>query len=709
VSVWEGVREAVSLGNYAPALRPTLVWMRLRTRRGSPYTMLADRPRRYLRLGPEDDYVVSRMDGSRRVSDLVVDYFRHFGRFAFDRIATLVTELRRSGFLREPPQDVFAALARALHPEPPRKRGRWEGTPLRLRLPLRGINGLVTRVHDRIGWIFFMRPVLYLSVAVTFAGLIAFIAELRRGANPFAPLGTSHLAGLVALVIGYYAAVLVHESGHALTCKHFGGRVDEGGFMLYYLVPAFYVNVTDSWLVPWYKRIAVFWAGPYSGFVLAGLGSILVWFLPAGVAATLIFKLATVAYINNAFNLMPLLQLDGYWILEEWLETPRLRQRALDFVRGPMWQLLIDRKPFTRREAFYTIFGILCAVYSFLAIYLAFLYWGRRLKPIVRPLWSSPSLLAKLLLAALLVVVAIPLGIRLGRVLMGYQRRLRKAPAAARKALIAIRVRDRLRLLDGLGFLASLPSASIERLARSATVREVATGTAVVRQGERGDEFFILARGQAEVVVRELADDRVVASLQPGDFFGEGALLGTGVRQATVRALTPSKLLVFGQRTFWAELAGPVGWQARVRTALEERKRLQGLPLFADASPRQLDLLAIRLQIRPFQPGETLVREGEVGDAFYIVREGSLEVEAAEGALRRQLTQLQPGDFFGEIALLRAVPRTATVRGASAGSVWRLGREDFRDLLGRYLELESHMEGIASSRLARGHSMPGAA
>ena len=58
----------------------------------------------------------------------------------------------------------------------------------------------------------------------------------------------------------------------------------------------------------------------------------------------LLFKIAVAAYINNVLNLMPLLLLDGYWILEEWVETPKLRQKALEFVRGPFWHRLLDRR-----------------------------------------------------------------------------------------------------------------------------------------------------------------------------------------------------------------------------------------------------------------------------------------------------------------------------------------------------------------------------
>src|SRR5207248_1803353 len=183
--------------NYRPRLRADLTWARLKSRRGTPYTMLADRPRLYLRLGPHDDFLASRMDGSRRVSDLVIDYFRQFGRFGFDRIATLVRDLRNAS-----------------------------------------------------------------------------------------------VAGLIALVLAFYTVIFIHESAHALTAKHFGRRVDEGGFMLYYFIPSFYVNVTDAWLIRWSRRVAIFWAGPYSGFVLAGLSSILVALLPGpSLLTTLLFKI----------------------------------------------------------------------------------------------------------------------------------------------------------------------------------------------------------------------------------------------------------------------------------------------------------------------------------------------------------------------------------------------------------------------------------
>src|SRR4029077_3815217 len=155
-----------------------------------------------------------------------------------------------------------------------------------------------------------------------------------------------------------------------------------------------------------------------------------------------------------------------------------------------------------------------------------------------------------------------------------------------------------------------------------ARIRHAAQGEVVVRQGERGADFFIIADGQAEVSILERGEERTVRRLKPGEFFGERALLEGGIRTATVRALSPMRLLVFDEHTFWSELAGPIAWQRRVREALNERELLKRVPLFADVSSRQLDLLAVKLAVVQFNNGDVIVREGEPGHDFFIIREG---------------------------------------------------------------------------------------
>jgi CRP-like cAMP-binding protein/Zn-dependent protease len=705
-SIWDRLAERVSGGDYRPVLRPDLTWVRMRTRHGQPNIMLADRPRKYVRLSERDDQLAQLMDGSRRVSDLVVEYFRRYRSFGFRQVTDLVSLLSKSGFLTDPPRDVYASLHERLHPAPATSQRRWvEGSGLRMKFPVHGLDRLVTRYHQAVGRFVFTPAFLAASAVVTLIGLGVFIAQLVRGRDPFEPIAGSGLVGILALVVAYYVVIFIHESAHALTCKHFGRMVPKGGFMLYYLMPAFYVDVTDAWLEPWNHRIAIFWAGPYSGFILAGASSIGSALAGGGLLATVLFKLAVASYLTNLLNLMPLLLWDGYWILEQWLEIPNLRQRALGFVKGPLWQKLWQRQALSRREIFFAIFGALSAVYSVASIFLAFLYWRRRLGPIVSPLWLTPGLVTKLIAGIIVAAIAIPLGLRFGRRLWGFRNTLAQAPAAAKRALFTIRMAERMRLLEGLAFLRSLPRQSLERLAAGARVREADSGQVIVRQGERGEEFFIIAAGQAAVLIREAGEDRVVGHMTLGEFFGERALLKSGVREATVKAETPLKLLVFPRTVFWNELAGSVAWETRVRAALEERERLRALPMFADSGTRQLDLLAVKLAVQPMAPGEVIVRQGDPGDAFFIIREGSVEVIRQEGRSRRRVAVLKPGEFFGELALLRDAPRNATVRSKEAGSVWRLGRQDFRELLGRYLDLEGQIAGIAAARAPHGHEM----
>lgn len=684
-------------------LRQDLTWARMKTRHGKPNVMLADRPRRYLRIGERDDFLIQRMDGTRRVSDLVVDYFERYGTFGFDAVANIVTLLRNAGFLTDPPRDVWKQTYEVIHPESIDRGPTWyEGTSSRLKIPIRGLDGFFTKYHDKVGWLFFTPPFLAVTVILSVAGLFAFLAEVVKGRDPFAPIAGSGVAAVVALVVSYYLVIAIHESAHALTCKHFGRLVPKGGFMIYYLMPAFYVDVTDAWLEPWWRRIAIFWAGPYSGFTIAGAASLLVLVLPHGPVNEVVFKLAVAAYLTNLLNLMPLMLLDGYWILEQWLEIPQLRDRALDFVRGPLWDKLWRRKRLSRRETFFAIFGTLSAVYTVFAAIFAIYLWRKRLTPLLVPLWRTPGLLPKAIATIIVLGIGVPLGIRYGRRFWKVLRGLARLPVVVRRAIHTVRMSDRIRLLSSLAFLRPLPPQTLERLAHAARVRLVAPGETIVHQGERGSEFFIIAAGSAEVSQVAAGEEQIIRQLKPGDFFGERALLESGIRTATVRALTTMRLLVFGEQAFWSELAGPIAWRTQVSEHLHERELLARVPLFADMSARKLDLLAVKLEVVDVKAGEAIVRKGEIGRDFYIVRDGVFR--AVDG--RRTLREMHPGDFFGEIALLRDSPRTATVVAPEGGTVWRLARQDFEELLGRYLELEEEFEKVAT---VRGHGMQGAA
>jgi MFS family permease len=112
---------------------------------------------------------------------------------------------------------------------------------------------------------------------------------------------------------------------------------------------------------------------------------------------------------------------------------------------------------------------------------------------------------------------------------------------------------------------------------------------------------------------------------------------------------------------------------AAARAPEHELALLRTLPMFAPLDAPTLEYLAGRLARRKVNAGETVCRKGERGDAFYVVGAGEVEVTADGGPPR----SLGEGDFFGEIALLRDVPRTATVVAKTDAELYELAGEDF--------------------------------
>ena len=122
---------------------------------------------------------------------------------------------------------------------------------------------------------------------------------------------------------------------------------------------------------------------------------------------------------------------------------------------------------------------------------------------------------------------------------------------------------------------------------------------------------------------------------------------------------------------------------------------LSAVPLFEPLPPTSLEKLARAALTEPVPAGTAVVVQGERGDTFYVVVGGMLEV-SSDG---RRLGTLGPGDFFGEIALLRDVPRTATVSAATDSAVLVIRRMDFLSAVLGSLESAETVEDIISSRL----------
>jgi len=162
------------------------------------------------------------------------------------------------------------------------------------------------------------------------------ITTIHAGTLVRDALSLLNLYGIILIFLVVVVVGVLHELAHGLTCRHFGGKVKELGFMLIYFQPAFYCDVSDSWMFPSRReRMWVTFAGGYFQLVLWGMAAV-VWRIFA--EDTLINWIATTVIVFSGLqtlvNFNPLIKLDGYYMLSDYLEIPNLRAKALQALRS---------------------------------------------------------------------------------------------------------------------------------------------------------------------------------------------------------------------------------------------------------------------------------------------------------------------------------------------------------------------------------------
>jgi MFS family permease len=167
------------------------------------------------------------------------------------------------------------------------------------------------------------------------------------------------------------------------------------------------------------------------------------------------------------------------------------------------------------------------------------------------------------------------------------------------------------------------------------------------------------------------------------------ALLGVRWTMVTLGGVLPTLVLITGTRLRAADAAAPAPDR---RLGL-----LRQIDMFATLDPPTAERLATALVAIDVDPGTVIVRQGDTGDRFYVVADGEVDV-AIDG---RPASTLGPGDHFGEIALLRDVPRTGTVTARTVCRLYSLEREEFLAALRAHPAAAAHGEAVARERYER--------
>jgi putative peptide zinc metalloprotease protein len=419
------------------------------------------------------------------------------------------------------------------------------------------------------------------------------------------------------------------------------------------------------------------------------------------------------AFISNSLQLMPLLELDGYYILVDVLEKPLLRARALAFVRADLWRKLRAREPFDREERMFAIYGVLALGYSAFALGAAVYFWEHRFQRLLLDAWTQESVVWRLLVGVVLVAFGGPLAFGLALKLKQLLLTTRHGLAHVRYRGEAARAQARLdarELVGKLRFLAGLSVAERETVVSQLALERFRAGAYVVRQGAPNDRFYLIRQGQAEVVQVDPDDwPRDLAVLRRGDYFGELGLLHHRPASASVRALTPLEVYTLGRPAFEMMIAPRLRDYGVTVQWIEARAELARMPLFRQTAAAELDPILEHLQASEYPAGAVIVRQADPHDRFYLIRRGRVQmsVQVADGQ-GRMLAELGPGASFGEVALLTDRLCPATVRALEPVSLWSLDQASFDTLLLRELQLAGALTTASAERAAACRHLLGA-
>ena len=202
--------------------------------------------------------------------------------------------------------------------------------------------------------------------------------------------------------------------------------------------------------------------------------------------------------------------------------------------------------------------------------------------------------------------------------------------------------------------------------------------TIIFEQHSTGDNFFIISKGKVEVVINL----KVATILNPGDSFGEVALLHDTPRTATIITLQETALWGLDRETFRGILK-----DMSSQKYSENMVFLENIKIFKSLTKKQKECLANAMISEYYTPGSRILHEGDEGDFMYIIKEGSVIVTQKGMEIRK----LSVNEYFGEQALMKDRRRTATVTALDQVSCLSINSEGLFAALGSHLQDIIHL------------------
>ncbi|KAK0075294.1 hypothetical protein PV325_007107 [Microctonus aethiopoides] len=214
--------------------------------------------------------------------------------------------------------------------------------------------------------------------------------------------------------------------------------------------------------------------------------------------------------------------------------------------------------------------------------------------------------------------------------------------------------------------------------------KNVNPGDFIIRQGDDGDNFYVIERGQFEVYVKDPSGvDTLIHTYNNGGAFGELALLYNMPRAATIKAITEGTLWAMNRQTFRRIL---------LKSAHKKRKMYENLinkvPMLKSLEAYERMNLADALAPKNFSDGEQIIRQGDMADGMYFVEDGVVRITIiGDNGREVEINRVPAGGYLGELALVTHKPRAASAYAVGNVKLAFLDVEAFERLLGPCMQL----------------------
>jgi putative peptide zinc metalloprotease protein len=444
---------------------------------------------KYFRFKIEEYFLLQQLDGKLTLQEVKKAFERKYRpqTISIEDLTRFVAQLHEAGLIQIDTAEQAKVLIRRRKKNRWRKVGAFFANILFIKIPIIDPEQLLTRMYPYFRWIF-TRTFVTLSVTSMLVAIGLAISQWRTLYDELPDYQNMfNWWTILSFWISLAVVKVIHEFGHGLTAKHFGGEVHEMGMLFLVLTPALYCDVTDSWLLPnkW-RRIWISAAGIYVECFLASIATFIWLYSAPGLLHSLALATMIICSISTImFNANPLLRYDGYYVMADWLEIPNLRIKSAQFFGYLMQEKVLGLEipvqsylPRSRRILFVT-YAIASYLYRWFVTVMILRFLSQVLKP-----YKLETISYLLAAGALVPLVGVPVYQIIKFVKTpGRMRKVKKARAAAFAAAAAALVTGILLIPTPLRIQGSL----VLRLAKPEEVYAEVEGRLVELNVKNGD------------------------------------------------------------------------------------------------------------------------------------------------------------------------------------------------------------------------------